>query len=416
MCSELPTETKWQSLTSQSYINLALVDNEEVARKQQLQLQYSAPEDYVDQILKSKKQISLDSLLDPRPGKSLQCLLVEGKPGAGKTTLAWQVCHRWGKKELFQRYDLIVLVKLRDEIVMKAETLAELLICQNEDDKTSIAQQLKIIKGRNILIILEGLDELPTHLLTQPSVFTRLLSGKLLRSATLMVTSRPSATVQLLDKWKQRVSRRVKVLGFTRENIAECVQSAFDEEEGRHFISYIEKNLLISSLMYIPINCTIVLEVYKDCLHYSRPIPRTITELYSCLVLTLLRRYLESHGYSSPGDVDTFASLPPPVDALFIKLTELAYEGTKKRKYIFSTEIDHLGLMTAITKPYSSCTDSYSFLHQTVQEYLAAYHISVMEPQEQEQLLKSMYKEKQFRKTCQFLAGLTKFKDMTWLC
>ena len=42
--------------------------------------------------------------------------------------------------------------------------------------------------GDGILIILDGLDELPDHLLSEQSVFTDLLSGEILADATLLVT------------------------------------------------------------------------------------------------------------------------------------------------------------------------------------------------------------------------------------
>ena len=71
--------------------------------------------------------------------------------------------------------------------------------------------------GKDTLIILEGLDELPSHLLSQPSIFTALLSGEALSQATILVTSRPSATEQLHKHWKQRISRHFEISGFTEK-------------------------------------------------------------------------------------------------------------------------------------------------------------------------------------------------------
>ena len=69
--------------------------------------------------------------------------------------------------------------------------------------------------------------------------------------------------------------------------------------------------------------------------------------------------------------------------------------------------------MDAITEPHSSeCLNScsYNFLHLTLQ--VAAYHISTMGLQEQEQLLGAICIESHLRNTCQFLAGLTLFRGM----
>ena len=31
-------------------------------------------------------------------------LLIEGAPGIGKSTFAWEVCHKWGQHQLFNEY------------------------------------------------------------------------------------------------------------------------------------------------------------------------------------------------------------------------------------------------------------------------------------------------------------------------
>ena len=209
---------------------------------------------------------------------------------------------------------LVVLVKLREEVVRKAKTLANLLISQ-EDERTTveIAEYLKQTNGKNVLVILEGLDELPISLLTQRSIFTKLLSGTLLPSATILVTSRPSATVELWNKWKCRISRHIEVLGFSKDNIAEYISTNVDDDERKNFERYLSINPHIRSLMYVPINCTIVIAVYKDCLYYDKPHPKTVTELYTCLVESILRRYLKDHGFND--NIKSFASLPSSVHA-----------------------------------------------------------------------------------------------------
>ena len=51
----------------------------------------------VDQILKVKKPIVFQDLLTPSEGsdKPVRFALVEGPPGIGKSTFAWEACRRW---------------------------------------------------------------------------------------------------------------------------------------------------------------------------------------------------------------------------------------------------------------------------------------------------------------------------------
>ena len=49
-------------------------------------------------------------LMNTEEGRAVRCVLVEGAPGVGKSTLAWEVCHKWEELETVKQYELVVLV------------------------------------------------------------------------------------------------------------------------------------------------------------------------------------------------------------------------------------------------------------------------------------------------------------------
>ena len=63
--------------------------------------------------MREKVPIELKHILKPREdGTPVCCVLVEGAPGIGKSTLAWEVCHKWEELESVKQYELVVLVRL----------------------------------------------------------------------------------------------------------------------------------------------------------------------------------------------------------------------------------------------------------------------------------------------------------------
>ena len=170
-------------------------------------------------------------------------------------------------------------------------------------------------------------------------------------------------------------------------------------------------------MMYIPLHSAIVTNVYSECHKSRRHPPRTLTGLYTCLAQTLLIRYLNNdHAYKGEDFcLDRLDNLPVPVYADFKKLCAVAFEGMCNKKLVFydlPQKFNHLGFMAAVpelTLYRQPPHYSHNFLHLSVQEFLAAYHVSLMIPLEQEKLLQHADDGDMW---IRFLAGITQFKGL----
>ena len=90
----------------------------------------------IDDILEWKAPIRMKDILIPNCVHSHESLLqnqypvtqllIEGAPGIGKSTFAWEVCHKWGQHQLFNEYSLVVLLKFRDKRVQEAKSISDL--------------------------------------------------------------------------------------------------------------------------------------------------------------------------------------------------------------------------------------------------------------------------------------------------
>ena len=416
------------STPSLEYINLAIIDRKSKGLKSDYDKITEAMVRHgnVDVIKEKKCPIDINKIAANLPVGDLEkVVLVEGAPGVGKSTFAWEFCRRWERGEIAQQYDLVLLLRLRDARISQAKTLKDLICHSSNDICEAVVKELESSLGVNVLIILEGFDELPDACRTEPSLFLELINGQLQPLATVMVTSRPWATRDLHKQYKHRMFQHIEVLGFTKEQIKSYTASSLSEEEASGLDEYLGKHHQIQLCMYIPLNCAIVVTVYQECLSTGNTLPSTLTELYTTLALTLLFRHLcGTPKYKTVNRVETFTELPSEVYQQFSDLCKLAYSGistsSDQVKIVF-TEADlppdfnnnNLGLMDSVYEFYvtQNSVSSHNFLHLTFQEYLAAVHISKMQPAERLEHF-DRHNEGKLRVVLRFLAGLTNLKDV----
>ena len=409
---------KWMPNVSKAYIHPDIASKEE---------QEEQPDSHKEAALRGQqwritkkggnKKIQLEELLRVNSDKKRKVVLVEGGPGMGKSTLAWQICHRWGRRELFDQYSTVLLLPLRDERVQQAKQVEDLFFSLR-DKKAREEVKQEIDSGRDTLVILDGLDELPGHLISEQSIFTDLISGNVLGDATILVTSRPSATQQLLTCWKQRISNHFVICGFNTVDIEEYAETILSGKKLTEFILYLSIHPHIQSIMYVPLHSAIVMAVYLQ----RKQLPNTLTQLYVALVETILSQYLDDHPEYCGKEAEDVSrtiglELPKVVNTHFLELCKIAFDTICTQELIFSDKtlpnvLHDLGFTDSAPGLFMHRTCSYNFLHLSIQEFLAACHVSLLSPQDQEQLLLRSREEHHLRNMMTFVGGLTKFEGI----
>ena len=353
-------------------------------------------------------------------------ILIQGYPGSGKTFLAMRMCTKWARGELLHTFHYVILLQLRDEKIAKAETFDELIQLYMGPSGEGIGKQIHGKHGKDILIILEGWDEL-LACKQHNSLFTQLISGDLLPDAVIVITSRPSAIRSLEYK---HIQRRIEILGFTEKQVKDNVTSYFENSLAlvQKFYSELERLPLLKCFVFVPINLCIALYTFN---RNRYGLPKTFTDMYKHLVLIQLKEHQsrKSHGSAS---ITTLEDLPKDVEDMLLRLGKMAYDHLLKditlifsekivRQYCFASEdesldsFDGMGLLQVTNhKHFKSISKTYEFIHRTLQELLAAWYLSRKPKPYQQKQLQNLFNNTEFEMIWIFYAGLTKFKDISF--
>ena len=352
-------------------------------------------------------------------------VLIEGAPGVGKTTFSWEFCRKWSIGEILQGHSLLLLLPLRDNSLKAAKTLSDLFYHPNSELQQAVIQDVTSNQGQGVAIWLEAWDELDHEPRQKPSVFLNLIHGRILPLATVFVTSRPWASEHLRENCEDRITQHVEILTSAKDQIEHYISKAEAEAQpslfATKFTDYLSSNPVIRVAMYTPVTAKMAAEVFTWSQHTDSPPPTTMTELFTVFTLKTLVDHLSTHPvyHKQWLKVTTFSDLPTDVYEQFQDLCRMAYEGILNRQQlVFSaahlpTGFAPLGLMQEVPQLYTEGrASSYHFIHLTLQEYLAAVHISQLPSPDQIRLVREHLDSGHFKMTIRFVAGLTKLADI----
>ena len=352
-------------------------------------------------------------------------VLIEGAPGVGKTTFSWEFCRKWGRGKILQDHSLLLLLPLRDNNLKEAKTLSDLFYHPNSELQQAVVQEITSNQGKGVAIWLEAWDELDHDPRGKASVFLDLIHGRILPLVTVFVTSRPWVSEHIRENCRDRISQHVEVLTSAKDQIEYYISKAEAEAQpssfAAKFTDYLSSNPVIRAVMYTPVTAKMAAEVFTWSQHTESHPPTTMTELFTAFTLKTLVDHLSTHPlyHKQQLKVTTFSDLPTDVYKQFQDLCRMAYEGILNRQQlVFSaahlpTGFAPLRLMQEVPQLYTEGrASSYHFIHLTLQEYLAAVHISQLPAHEQTRLFQEHVNSGHFKMTMRFLAGCTKLANL----
>ncbi|XP_053180859.1 NACHT, LRR and PYD domains-containing protein 12-like [Scomber japonicus] len=345
--------------------------------------------------------IKCQDIFKPLPDqqKHIRVVLMNGVAGVGKTFSVLKFTLDWAQRFNNQDISLLILFSFRSLNLIKDKQYS-LLMLIHVFYPTLQKLTAEKLAGCKVLFIFDGLDESRLSLdfnnsevvsdVTQKSsvsvLLTNLIKGKLLPSALIWITSRPAAANQIPPSCVDRVT---EVRGFTDPQKEEYFRRRFsDEEQSSTIISHIKTSRSLHIMCLIPVFCWITATVLD---HMSTPdqrgeLPKTLTDMYSHFLLVQTKRkknkYDEGHE-TSPQE------LTEADRKLLLKLGRLAFEQLEKGNIMFYQEdLEQCGLdVTEASVLSGVCTEIfkresvifqkpvYSFVHLSVQEFLAAVYM-----------------------------------------
>ena len=320
--------------------------------------------------------------------------LVEGSPGIGKTTFCLKLAHDWAcvtvpANRSFPKFEFVLLLKCRDIDRDILEAIKEQLLPEDikEETWTKFSDFLKDIHNQErILIILDGLDELPQN---SQHFVDKLLNRRILPFCYVLATSRQEKGIDVRKTFEFDLLLEIK--GFTEENAFEYIKKHFQSvgpmqtSKGERLIKEVKENTSLNALRNNPLNLLLLCVIYED---YEGELPTSRTELYQVIVRCLLKRYCSREGQKVPEDDNT---LMERFQEDILALGELAWacllndrqsfreeelaEREVRNKNLVARKIGLLYKEERLKRILRSQYE-YWFLHRTFQEYLAAAFIT----------------------------------------
>ena len=358
---------------------------------------------------KNNETVAMNEIFKPHEEcANPRTVLIEGKPGIGKTTCCNKLAYDWATKKLGEEnpegfslpnFQEVLLLKCRDIQSNLCESSEEQHSTQSAKEKEkefctrvlwdAIDDQLlprditkedkeeffKFVRNNqpDILLVLDGLDELTTNLLPP---FIEIIQGRMLPKCHILVTARSEVGMKV----RECCDSLLEIEGFTQENAREFIVKYFKteaEELAQKLLNKLERDQNLRQLTESPLNTALLCLLCED---FNGIFPQTGTQLYLEIVECVLRRYRKKKGLPDVNGEDLIVVY----NAQLKQLGSIALNGLLNGNVYFERsefgnfgdELPEFGFLS-VERGRSKRRPAvyYFFIHKTFQELFAAFYL-----------------------------------------
>ena len=309
-------------------------------------------------------------------------VLIEGEPGMGKTTYCQKLAYDWAAKreewdESFPDVEVLLLLRCRDIKSDIWDAIDDQVLPEDveEEDKKNFFKFIRENQSK-VLLLLDGLDEADPSKL---AMYFDLLESKVLPHCHIVLTARHEAG----KKVRLYCDTLWEIVGFTEKDAKSFIRNYFKKME--HLAEKLTKELWprpwysdpLSELTSNPLNTALLCVIYED---FKGILPTNRTELYTEIVLCVLRRYEKKNGLSSNSE-----DLTKVYKEELMHLGRMALLSLRKGDLYFEEQKFNCNASVLIRFGFLSVQAGgskrkpclrYGFLHKSFQEFFAGLYLA----------------------------------------
>ncbi|KAK2915751.1 hypothetical protein Q8A67_000125 [Cirrhinus molitorella] len=387
------SETGHQKYLNDIYTDLYMVDNETGGRLNNHEISQIEPN---LKLFDSKDTpIQCNHIFKLHMAQQNRRVLTMGIAGVGKTISVNKFILDWAEGK--ENQDIVFIFPLPFRQLNLTRENCSLMELLHEYFFSSPEELPSLPEGDGkVLFIFDGLDECRFPLnfkehgrftdnntkTTVSKIVTSLIKRHLVPSALIWITSRPAAASLVPRDYIDQVT---EVRGFNDEQKEQYFFKNSSPEVAGNIIRHIRKSRSLYIMCHIPVFCWISLTVLQPLLAQksNEKTPTTLTGMYTNFLLAQEQQMKTKYIDDPQCNVSAKS-----FDEIVLKLGKLAFQQLEKGNLIFYREdLEACGLDVSEGSVYSGlCTrmfqeekvsarNIYSFVHLTVQEFLAALYV-----------------------------------------
>ena len=308
----------------------------------------------------------------PQPRK----VLIGGKPGTGKTTYCSKLAYDWATEEgevYFPKFQVVLLLKCRDINSDLWEAIDDQLV-PLDVQKEKREKFFEFIRQNqaNVLLVLDGLDELPTSKLP---TFQKIIERRMLPKCHLVVTARQEVAIKV----GRFFDTLLEIEGFTEQDARTFIVKYFKNKDdlAHKLLENLDNDEDLRDLTANPLNTALLCLLFEDLQGIYL---ESRTQLYLELVECVLRRYRKKKNLP-----ETKEDLIQVHESELKHLGLIAFNGLLENDMYFEESefgihasvipgFEFLSVQPGASKRRPSLC--YGFLHKNFQELFAAFYLS----------------------------------------
>ena len=383
--SRLHKANSWPLIGNCTFNNLALAKNTVGTASLAKQTEYKEAFEYIE-----------DGTL----------VIVSGCSGVGKTTLAYKLTSDWSNGIVLRQAKIVLLLTIgMFDSLKKAKHLTDILklFYPDETKQNVLLGEIERTFGKGVCFIVDGLDSYQPQEGSKTVIYD-LLQKSYLPEAAVIVTSHTVNATAFAKQGKHVM--KMELSKFTDEQIFQYVNNfpfqkpsvTCSDVDPFKLKDYVRAHSTVLDLCSQPVHITMACFIHQQKEEYNLT---SLTNLY--------KNFTQILSHDSSGG-NHFRDLCKIAFEITIQQRRVISQSESEPLTQFSYNVGNLinllssDLMSQLLGLENMCT----FLHETLQEFLAALHVAELQPKDQEDMIRQHVSKSHMQNVWKFFCGLSR--------